>query len=152
MKTYQSRWGYHPCDYETFVLLKLLNARWLVAQRRHAQWQRWFRKKPANRVVRRWLRDGEGRKIGREVVGRQPEPRVCPLFCKRVTVVSHWSESGECLPAGREVDGYALLAPLGIPKTYRAARTPAPTAEAVRPLPLTAAEIRRLAADLAISV
>src|SRR5262245_15407440 len=150
MKTYRSRWGYHPCDYETFLLLKLLNARWLAAQRRHAQWQRWFRKKPANRVVRRWPRDAQGRKIGSEIVGPQPEPRPCPLFCRHVPAICAWSAAGEYLPGGRTVDGYTLLHQLRIPEAYRAARTPAPTAEAVSPLPLTAAEIRQLASDLVV--
>jgi len=149
MKAYRSRWGYHPCDYETYLLLKLLNARWLAAQRRQAQWQRWFRKKPANRVVRRWLRDAQGRRIGCDVVGTQPEPQPCPLFCRRLPVVSHWSATGEYLPAGRTADGWALVRQLAIPAAYRAARTPAPTPEAVKPLPLTAAEIRRLVSDLA---
>jgi hypothetical protein len=150
MKAYRSKWGYHPCDYETFVLLKLLNARWLAAQRGYAQRRRWFRKKPANRVMRRCLRDSQGRKIGREIVGPLSEPRVCPLFCERASVICHWSQSGEFLPSGRTVDGFALCAELGIPEAYRAARTPLPSVEAVRPLSLTAAEIRRLAADLAV--
>jgi len=33
-KVYQSKWGYHPCDKETYMKLKKLNYWFLKAQQR----------------------------------------------------------------------------------------------------------------------
>lgn len=152
MKTYPSRWGFHPCDHETYLLLKLLHARYQAALRAHARWRRWFRKKPTNRVIRQYVCDTQGRKAGHDVVGRQPEPRQCPLFGRRAEVLGHWSADGGFLPVGRPQPGFVLLPDPGIAAAYRAARTPAATPEEVRPLPLSPAAIRQLAAALAVQV
>jgi hypothetical protein len=146
MAEFRSRWGFHPCDYETFRLLKQLNRLCEKAQRLHAQWQRWRRKKPHNRLLRRKVRDAEGRVVGREVVGPWPEPPLCPLFCAREQTVSHFDEDGRILREGRRAER-VVFHDHGIPAAYRAARRPAPAADQVVPLPLSAEDVRRLAAQ-----
>ena len=76
---FESRWGFHPCDYQTFRKLKFLKKCFFQTLRDEADWERWARKDPQNRVIRRWKRSPEGRKIGFEVVGPRPEPKVCPF-------------------------------------------------------------------------
>src|SRR5262245_45890464 len=132
VQVHRSRWGYHPCDYETFTLLKRLNAVCERARRRHAEWQRWNGKLPHNRLLCRKVRDAEGRVVGREVVGPRPEPALLPPFAHKKKVLSFWSEEGKRLKTGRPVDE-AVFEDLGIPAAYRAARTPAASPELVRP-------------------
>jgi len=144
---HQSRWGWHPCDYATFRLLKRLHRACEEARRRFAAWQRWHRKMPRNRVVRRWLRDGQGRRIGCEVVGSRPEPSLSPLFCVRRLVPSYWSEDGKPLQEARLVED-VVFGDLGIVEAYRTARKPAASPEEVRPLPFTGQELQQLAAEL----
>lgn len=103
-------------------------------------------------MIRQYVRDTQGRKAGHDVVDRQAEPRQCPLFGRRAEVLGHWSDDGAYLPTGRLETGFALLPDPGIAAAYRAARTPVATPEEVRPLPLSPAAIRQLAAALAVQV
>lgn len=80
VEVFESRWGFHPCDYQTFRKLRFLKKCWFETQKAKADWERWVRKEPQNRVIRRWKRDENRRKIGHEVVGPRPEPKVCPYF------------------------------------------------------------------------
>jgi hypothetical protein len=130
---HRSRWGWHPCDYETYLLLKALSARCEKARRQYSAWQRWERKMPHNRVIRRKVKDDQGRVTGREAVGPRPEPPLPALFCRRYQAVAR----------GRAAEQVAF-SDLGIPAAYRAARKPAATKERVEPLALTAEQIRRL--------
>lgn len=136
MNVFRSKWGFHPCDYQTYLLLKELNRLYEKAKRAYAAWRRWARKLPHNRVMRRWLRNPEGQRIGRQALGPQPEPRLPRLFCTRTQVVQ--STTGNRLGVRVAFDG------LGVPAAYRTARTPVACAEAVRPLPWTAEEMRWL--------
>jgi hypothetical protein len=77
---HQSRWGWHPCSYEEYLRLKLLHKHYWIAKRCLAEWERWNRKLPHNRVVRRWNRDEQGRKCGFEIVGPKPEPVVPAVY------------------------------------------------------------------------
>ena len=143
---FRSRWGWHPCDYATFVLLKRLHAAYWRALRRYATWQRWHRKMPHNRVLRRRVRDAQGRKIGVEVLGPWPEPPLPSLFCTRRQVLTHWGEDGKPLQEGRLTEK-VVFDDLGVPAAYRAARHPAATEQEVTPPLLTAEEVRSLAAQ-----
>jgi hypothetical protein len=142
---HRSRWGWHPCDYATFLLLRRLHRLYWEAVRQYAAWRRWRAKRPHNRVIRRRLVDGKGNKVGTEVVGPRPEPPLPPLFCTRRQVLTHWSEEGRPLKKGRLVEE-VVFDDWGVPEAYRAARSPAPTEEEVTPLRLTGEEIRQLAA------
>ena len=138
MQVFQSRWGYHPCDYATFRLLRKLNGYFERARRRFAAWKRWQRKLPHNRVIRRRIVDARGRKSGSEVVGPRPEPLLCPVFVERVNVVQRG------VPAGERV---RLLFD-DLPAVYRAARTPRSKAQDVTPLPYSAEMLRGLLAQV----
>jgi hypothetical protein len=144
---HQSRWGWYPCDYETFRLLKELHARYWKALRRFAEWRRWERKMPHNRVIRRRVVDDQGRKIGSRVVGPRPEPELDPFFCTRQKVVRHWSEEGQHFREGLTMERVAFD-DRGIPEAYRAARKPAPEEALVSALSLTPDAIRCLAAQV----
>ena len=81
-KAYQSKWGFHPCDLETYKKLRKLNQWFLKAQIKAAEWNRWARKDEQNRVIRKFIRNDQGQKIGCEVVGPKPEPNLDSIFCK----------------------------------------------------------------------
>ncbi len=116
-QVHQGRWGFYPCDYETYQKLKELHKWYYEAVRKWADWCRWERKEPQNRVIRRKIKDEKGQTIGREVVGPRPEPVVCPHFHHNGKP-SPWS-GPECV----DVIG-----------AYRNARMPKPTPEVVKPL------------------
>ncbi len=143
---HRSRWGWHPCDYETFRLLKRLHAVYWRALRQFAAWQRWKRKLPHNRVLRRRVVDAQGRKVGSEIVGPMPEPPLHPLFCTRTRVVRNWTRDGRYVKDGETTERVAFH-DHGIPDAYRAARKPAATEAEVAPLKLTAEVIRRMARE-----
>ncbi len=82
--TYKTRWGHVAYSYKDYLKLKKLHKIWFKALRDAARWKRWVRKFSHNRVLRRTLRDAEGRKIGREIVGSAPEPRTCNLFSRKL--------------------------------------------------------------------
>jgi hypothetical protein len=139
MNVFRSRWGYHPCDYETYLLLKKLNGCYEAALRAFAVWQRWARKEPQNRVQHRRVRNDKGQTIRTEVIGPLPEPRLSALFCTKARVLTH--EAGHGTREGWRV---ALNESLRIAEVYRRARAPAATPEAVTALPWSVAEVRHL--------
>jgi len=73
--THESKFGFHPCDRETYMKLKKLNHWFFQAQQRAARWNRWARKDKQNRVIRRFIRNDKGQKIGCKIVGPMPEPQ-----------------------------------------------------------------------------
>lgn len=78
----KSRFGYHCCDYETFLKLKELHKWFYEELHRWSTWRRWANKEPQNRVVRRKIKDLNGYVIGKETIGKAPEPKYCPYFHK----------------------------------------------------------------------
>jgi hypothetical protein len=140
MNVFPSRWGYHPCDYETYGLLKKLSAFFHRARRRLAEWKRWNRKMPHNRLIRRTIRDAVGRKVASEIIGFRPEPPLDPLFTSRERVIRHGN--GDQPSIERISLNYTDL-----PDAYRSARSPQPKPELVEPLRYTPEEIRRLVAE-----
>jgi hypothetical protein len=141
---HRSRWGWHPCDYETYLLLKELNARCERAVRRYAKWRRWRRKQPHNRLLRQPTIDREGRVAGSRVLSPKPEPVLDPLFCVRRQVRTIRGPDGRTLNEARRVEEVSFC-DLGIPEAYRTARRPVASEDLVPALRLTPAEIRRLA-------
>lgn len=115
-ETYQSRWGYHPVSYETFLKLKELHKWYHMTLRHLGCWVRWNRK-----TVHRY----------------GPEPKYCPTFVK--DRIDWWyTPSGACksYPKTR-VDH-------GICEAYHAARMPTATPEEVESLNTSEEEINRL--------
>jgi hypothetical protein len=144
---HSSRWGWHPCDYATFRLLKRLHRACEEARRQFAAWRRWRRKMPHNRVVGRWLRDEQGRRIGFEIVGPLPEPTLSPLFCLRKLTPSFWSADSKPLQEARLVEE-VVFDDRGVLDTYRTARKPASSPEQVQPLAIAVEEVQRFVAEL----
>jgi hypothetical protein len=141
---HRSKWGWHPCDYNTYRLLKALNRLCEKARRQHAAWDRWQRKLPHNRVIRRAVLDEAGNKVGAEVAGPRPEPPVGLVFCLRKQVLTRWSEDGRPLKTGRMVDTVAFD-DHGVPDAYRTARHPKASEEEVEGLRLKVEDVHRLA-------
>lgn len=83
---FRSRWGFHPCDYETYQSLRRLRFLWFRTLRRLAAWHRWNRKRPHNRVLWRRVRV-DGRPVGWERAAPWNEPAV-PAFM----VEQRWGE------------------------------------------------------------
>lgn len=46
---HKSRWGFHPCDYETFRKLRRVHKAYHEGLRLLARWRRWTAKRPHNR-------------------------------------------------------------------------------------------------------
>jgi hypothetical protein len=57
---FQSRWGFHPCDYEFFLKLKRLHKWYWQTLYDFHRWHRWWRRLAANRIG--------------------SEPKCCPAF------------------------------------------------------------------------
>jgi hypothetical protein len=76
---FKSRWGYHSADYDTYRKLKALHKWYWMSLHMEANHERWYRKQPQNRILRRWIRDEDGRKVGFEIIGPRPEPPIPPF-------------------------------------------------------------------------
>jgi hypothetical protein len=48
--TYKSRWGFHPCNFETYRKLRRLHKAFWEGRRLLARWQRWNARLPKNRI------------------------------------------------------------------------------------------------------
>src|SRR5437870_6902272 len=97
---FQSRWGFHPCDYSTYRKLKFLNHVYQKALRMAHAWERWKRKDPHNRVMRRRIRNAQGQTIGYEPPVPLAEPPICPIFSQRVLEKCLVDKNGNVFPDG----------------------------------------------------
>jgi hypothetical protein len=140
---YRSRWGFHPCDYSTFRKLKFLHHVYLTAIRMARCWQRWKRKDPHNRVIRRRLRDAQGQVIGFSEPVPQPEPMLCPVFAHKVLVKQHVDRKGTVFPEGF-LEEKVVTESFDIPANYAAARKPAQDEAEVRAIRISAETIDAL--------
>jgi hypothetical protein len=137
--TYETKWGHVAYGYEDYLKLKRLHKIWFKAVRAAARWERWVRKAPHNRLERRTLRDAAGRKIGREVVGPAPEPRVCDLFSRKLV-------TSDREPVGRWFVGWVRTDD-AVAREYRKARYPKPASDDVEPAAMSGREIDAMLAD-----
>jgi len=142
-EAHRSRWGYHPCDYATFLKLRQLHKAYQKALRQYHEWLRWSRKAPQNRVLRRAVRDEQRRRVGTEVVGPRPEPPLDPTFVRREMVKVTW-HAGRYHKEGVEVER-VTFGTAGVPESYRLARFPAATPGDVKAMPLSVQQIDALA-------
>ena len=129
---FKSRWGFHPCDWTTYQKLRRLNFLAFRARVVGAAWQRWNRKLPKNRIIKRTVRDESGRPIRREpkldAAGNVipiPEPKQPIAY------------QGFRIP-GSHFDSNILDV---IESDYRTARVPWQSAAEARPLALSAEQI-----------
>jgi hypothetical protein len=97
---FQSRWGFHPCDYNLFLKLKYLHKRYWQTIYDFHRWHRWWRKQEHNRVV--------------------PEPAYCRIFSEEAIWFKPVKVHG--------VDGFRIypktILDHGIVNLYQAARRP----------------------------
>jgi hypothetical protein len=140
---YASRWGFHPCDYQTYRKLKLLNQVYLQAVRLAHAWSRWKRKDPHNRVIRRRIRNEKGQTIGYELPVALPEPKICPVFSQKVFEKCHVDKKGNFSREGF-MDEKVVTDAFRIPADYASARKPAADPSGVQPLHNTVAELEEL--------
>ena len=98
--TFQSRWGFHPCEYDLFAKLKSLHKWYWQSLYDFHQWHRCWRKEPQNR--------------------HGQEPTLCETFVEHKTWIKPVQVHGE--------DGYKILPKTvidhGIVDLYQAARMP----------------------------
>lgn len=137
---FRSRWGFHPCEYATYRKLKLLNGVHERAVRLARAWERWKRKDPHNRVIRRRLRDASGRTIGYAEPVPLAEPPLCPVFSRKVQERRFVDKKGVCSKEGF-LDEKVVTDEPRIASDYSTARRPVADPSAVRPLEHTAAQI-----------
>lgn len=137
---FQSRWGFHPCDYSTYRKLKFLNMIHQQAVRMARAWDRWKRKDPHNRVSRCRIRNDRGQTIGYGEPELVAEPSICPVFSHKAREKRFIDKKGRCFKEGY-LDEKIVTDDSRIPADYAAARKPAPEPGAVRPLRCTIAEI-----------
>lgn len=94
---FQSRWGYHPCNRETFLKLKRLHKAFWWHLRRSVAAERWNAKRPENR--------------------RGKEPQYLPTFA----VPKKWSKWGDCYGMFRKVEEHQVR------QLFQQARRPSAT-------------------------
>lgn len=71
----KGKFGFYPCDWETYRKLKRLNMISLEHVKVCKKHDRWENKLPKNRVSKRWISNEAGQKIGYEKGEPIPEPR-----------------------------------------------------------------------------
>ena len=130
---FQSRWGFHPCDYKTYRKLKFLHHAYLKAMRLAHAWQRWKRKDPHNRVMRRRIRNDKGQTIGYEPPLPILEPGICPIFSQKMLEKRHVDKKGQYFRDGF-LEERVVTDDFGIVADYAAARKPAKEVAEVQPL------------------
>lgn len=128
---HKGRWGFYPCSYETYRKLKELNKLYTKALHQLADWKRWYRKQPQNRVFRCPKRNEDGHVIGWNTKPR-PEPELHPLFLIKEKYLEHWFD-GVYYKSGISMDR-VNLSKHHINDDYYKARFPKQDKESVKPL------------------
>jgi hypothetical protein len=130
---FPSRFGFHPCDQETFLKLKRLKKLFWQAVYAHTAWERWARKRPKNRFY--WAKK---ERAGKKVRSDQPIPE--PLTCSVWTRENSYDWQNSRKP----------LIPLddcGILEAFENARMPKGKSDQVVPLNLSIKEINKMSAE-----
>ncbi len=140
---FQSRWGFHPCDYSTYRKLKFLHHVYQQALRMAHAWERWKRKDPHNRVERRRIRNAKGQIIGYEPPAPLAEPRLCPIFSHKVLEQRHVDKKANLFREGF-LDEKVVTDDVGIAEDYAGARKPVKELAEVRPLRVSVESIDAL--------
>jgi hypothetical protein len=136
---HEGKWGFYPCDYQMYQKIRRLYGYYLLALRRVAEIERWKRKQPQNRVIRRRLRNANNQRCGYEIVGPRPEPCAVPIFTEK-TKLRSWS--------GIDLGESIGVINSDIAQNYRSARYPKTTPEEVVPLTLNEAQVDSMLAVL----
>ena len=109
----QGKYGFYPCDYETYEKLKKLHKWYYQTLKDYAKWYRWNAKEPKNKFY--W--EPRLAKTDKKVRSSRPipEPKYCTVFVPRPGMVLK-----------NAVDDLNIIA------AYRNARMPQPDAESVK--------------------
>jgi hypothetical protein len=140
---FRSRFGYHPCDYATYRQLKFLNLVYQRAVRLAHAWDRWKRKDPHNRVIRRRIRNEQGQTVGYTEPVPLPEPAICLVFSRKIQEKRFVDKKGKHFKEGF-LDDKEVTDAARIPLDYAAARTPVAEPGAIRSLGVSLVEIDSL--------
>jgi len=130
-----SKWGHHPCDYETYLKLKKINKHWQRAIHIAAAWERWNRKAKWNRVIRHRIRNNKGQVIGYEEAQPLAEPQLVPPF-HEIGCKNTWSQT------------VLLCKTVDILAEYRNARYPKQNPEDVKAMKISTEKINSLLSEL----
>lgn len=133
---FETKWGYVPYSYEDYKKLKRLNFIFQKARVGAAQWKRWVRKAPHNRLQRTAIRNEQGQKIGYEIGGPLPEPAVCDLFSTKLVDVNR-------NPLGRWFEGH-IKTDDTVEIEYKKSHRPLPTEEEVPETKMSSSDIDQL--------
>jgi hypothetical protein len=80
----ESKWGFHPCDRETYFALKRLRHLWFKTLMKYAAHSRWESKDPQNRVIRKKIRNENKQCVGYE-------PNTSPMGEPKIPDFSAWN-------------------------------------------------------------
>lgn len=139
--TYQSKWGFHACDRETYKKIKRIRHLIEKCQSRNNRFRWFWRKAPQNRVI----------KTDRGTI-RTPmtEPKLFELFYRKVeTNVPHCQR--EACGYHPEQYRYQIAETPEYEhfmKTYQRSRRPLPTASSVLPLLHSVEDIDKLLSEM----
>lgn len=103
MTAIKGRWGFYPCSYEVYCLLKRVNFLALQIRIIRAAWKRWSRKDPDNRVV--WQHHQGGM---RTKIGMMPEPFLPPFDVDPNTIFEDYRRARYPVQTESEVKGISL--------------------------------------------
>jgi hypothetical protein len=140
---FRSRWGFHPCDYATYRKLKFLNQVYLRAVHMASAWERWQRKDPHNRVIRRRIRNEQGQTIGYAPPVPLSEPPICPVFSRKVFEQRHVDRKGNFSREGIREERVDMVH-RWIPAAFVSARKPVADPAEVQPLQHRLGEVEEL--------
>lgn len=136
---HQSKWGFHPCDVETYRKLKVIHKVYWESVFRMAAWNRWDRKHPQNRLQRFQGKDADGKRIPLVPPIPLPEPTLPPFVVKtdhKRTVKTHVGDCKQYKGPIYDVEWSTLkLDPniFSLVEDFQKARTPSIESQ-VRPL------------------
>lgn len=136
---YRSKWGFHPCDYDTYIKLKKLRGYFYMALSRHRAWERWHRRLPKNKFAIEYIYDEKGRKKGYKKIAPIPEPVVCPVFSVKRMAKKFFDESGYH-KEGIDIE-VRVMGDWGVLDAYNKARVAVTNPDDVPSLELTADQI-----------
>lgn len=144
---HQGKYGWYPCDRETYHKLKKLNMAWNKALHEKSRWERWDRKEPQNRVIRSKIRNSAGQVVGYQAAVPMPEPEIGNLFCQKVVKNVKFTKKGQYFKDGIDETSVEMVG-LAIYENYRKARYPVATEGECLELSLTLEEIDDLCSKL----
>lgn len=140
-KVYQGKYGFHPCDLETYRKLKVIyKVYWESIYRGAAHW-RWTAKQPQNRV-QRFQKGSDGKRVMLAVPKPLPEPSLTPFQTKHKRSSYYYNGRGDKVVYSWEVAVINHDVEVAV-LDYQNARTPVVESQ-VRPLKLSLEKINEL--------